>query len=51
MPPRQHDVVGFDVAVDDALAVGIGQRVEQLRQDSDGVLYRELALAREPVAK
>jgi hypothetical protein len=49
--PREHDVVGLDVAVDYSLAVGIGQRVEQFGQNPNRLLHRELSLAREPVAK
>ena len=49
VPAREHDVVWLDVAVDHPLAVGVGQRVEHVAQDPDGVLQGQLALAREPV--
>ncbi len=39
----QHHVLRLDVAVDDALAVRVGQRVEQLDADGDHVAVAELA--------
>ncbi len=46
----QH-VVGLDVAVDHALAVGVGQRVGDLGRDPDGVGDRQLAEMVEAVAQ
>ena len=38
----QHDVVGLDVTVDDALVVGLGQAIRDLDRDLDRVLQVEL---------
>ena len=38
MPTREHDVVGLDVAVNDAFLMGVGQCVEQFGDDTDGIL-------------
>ena len=43
---EQH-VVRLDVAVDDAVPVGVGERVDHLAQDPHGLGDRQLALARE----
>ena len=39
----EHHVLRLDVAVDDALAVRVGERVEQLDADGDDVAVAELA--------
>ncbi len=47
----QQDVLGLDVAVDDAVPVGVVERVGDLARDPDGVGDRELLLAAQPVAQ
>ncbi len=39
--PRQHHVPRLDVAVDHAVAVGVGQRVGHVAQDSHDLVHRE----------
>ncbi len=51
MPTSEHDVVGLDVAVNDAFLMGVGQCVEQFRDDTDGLLDGQLTLASQPVAQ
>ena len=48
---REQDVLGLDVAVDDALLVGVPERVGDLAGDPDGVVDRQLRLPVEPVAQ
>ena len=47
----QQDVLGLDVAVDHAVAVGVVERAGDFGGDPDGVGDRKLLLAREPVAQ
>ena len=47
----QQDVLGLDVAVDHAVAVGVAQGAGDLGRDPDGVGDGELLLAAEPVAQ
>ena len=46
----QQDVLRLDVAVDDAVAVGVVERVGHFGGDADRVVHRQLLLAAEPVA-
>ena len=46
----QQDVLGLDVPVDDAMAVGVVERRRRLGRDPQGVGHRELLLATDPVA-
>ena len=47
----QQDVLGLDVAVDHAVAVGVVERRGHFGRDPDRVGDRELLLAGEPVAQ
>ena len=44
----EEDVLGLEIAVDDALLVGVAERVGGLADDPDRVGNRKLSLAREP---
>ncbi len=44
---RRHDVLGLDVAVDDAAGVAVVERVGDLRPDVEDVAEAERALAEE----
>ncbi len=46
--PGDHDVVGLDVAVEDARVVGLGQPLGDLEGDLDGAQEVELAVGDEP---
>ncbi len=48
---RQKDVVGFDVAVHDAVTVRVVQRLGYLAGEPDGVLDRQLHFAVQAVAQ
>ena len=48
---REQDVLRLDVAVDDAVLVGVVQRAGRLAGDPERVLHRELPLPAEPVAE
>ena len=50
IPGEQH-VVGLDVAVNDAVRVGVAQRVGHVAQDPHGLGHRQLAVAPEPRAE
>ena len=45
----EQDIFGLDVAVDDAVFVGVLQRVRHLRGDSHRVVHRQLMLPRQPI--
>ena len=47
----QQDVLGLDVAVDHAVAVGVVERVGDLGGDADRVGDGELLLAVQPIAQ
>ena len=48
---REQDVVGFDVAVHDAVTVCVVQRLGYFAGEPDGVLDRQLHFALQPVAQ
>ena len=50
-PVVQQDVLGLDVAMDDAVAVGVVQRVGDLGRDAYGLVDTELRFAAEFVAQ
>ena len=50
-PIMQEYVLGLDIAVDHAVAVGVVERARHLAGDPDGVRNGELLLAGEPVAE
>jgi hypothetical protein len=47
----QEDVLGLDVAMDDAAAVGVAQGVGHFAGDAERILQRQLPLALEAVAE
>ena len=47
----QQDVLGLDVAMDDAAPVGVVERGGDFRREADGVVDGQLLLAGEPVAQ
>ena len=47
----EEDVLGLEVAVDDAAGMGVGQGVAEQGHQADGLVHRELALALEPGAE
>ena len=51
VPVVQQDVLGLDVAVDDAVPVRVVERVGDLARDAHGLVDRQLRLAVEPVAQ
>jgi len=51
VPGRQQDVLRFDVAVHDPVAVRISQRLRDLPRDPQRLVHRELLLAVKPVAE
>ena len=49
--PLEQDVLGLDVAMDDAMLVRVAERVGHLTSDPQGIVERELLLAAQPVAE
>jgi hypothetical protein len=47
----QQDVLGLDVAVDHAVAVGVVERAGHFGRDTDGIGHRELAFPLESLAE
>ena len=47
----ENHVGRFDVAMHDAVRVGVGQRIDDLLQDAGGVRERWLLVARQPLAE
>ena len=47
----EQDVVRLDVAVDQAMVVGVVERAGDFRGDADGIVHRQLDLALEPGAE
>jgi hypothetical protein len=47
MTPAEHDVVGFDVAMDDAARVCIRQRIDQLSEEPHGIADGKFAVVRQ----
>ena len=51
VPAREQHVVRLDVAMRDAVRVGVGERVHDLHEDLHRVVDRQLAVPVEPVAQ
>ena len=51
VPAREQHVVRLDVAMRDAVRVGVGERVHDLHEDLHRVVDRQLAVPGEPVAQ
>ena len=51
VPSLEQDVLGLDVAVNHAVAVGVVERPGDLAGDAHRVVHRELLLAGDPVAE
>ena len=49
--PLEQDVLGLDVAMDDAMLVRVAERVGHLTSDPQGIVERELLLAAQSVAE
>ena len=47
----EQDVLGLDVAVDDAVAMGVVEGAGDFLREADGILDRELLFAGEPIAE
>ena len=50
MPTGEEDVLGLDVAVNDAPIMRVLQRIRHLPGEDDRLIHRELRLSIEPVA-
>ena len=50
-PAAQQDVLRLDVPMDDAVLVGVAQRIRHFARDANGFVDRQLTLARQPVAQ
>ena len=51
VPAAEHHVLGLEIAVDHAVAVGFGERVGDVAEDAHRVADRQLALLRQLVAE
>ena len=49
LPVLEQDVLGLEVAVDDAVTVGVVERIGDGHRDANGVVDRKLLLALQPV--
>ena len=51
VPPRQHHVVGLDVAVHDTVRVCVRQRVDDVDEDSNRFANRQLHVSRQSLTQ